>query len=133
MRSRGGCGRSCVVDELRVETGRWERMSVDGQQVAVPRHLRYCKMYFREVEDSAHVFFRCPAYRTQRDALAEQVCKLATPGARKAMEGVRRGEGRLVEEACVMNWLMRGGGHVWGMEFLETAMAVRAYVLGEDR
>ena len=52
------------------------------------------------------------------------------------MEGVRRrrrGEGRLVEEACVMNWLMRGGGYVWGMEFLETAMAVRAYVLGEDR
>ena len=52
------------------------------------------------------------------------------------MEGVRRrrrGEGRLVEEACVMNWLMRGGGYVWGMEFLETAMAVRAFVLGEDR
>ena len=127
---RGGCL------ELRVETGRWERMSVGGQQVAVPRHLRYCKMCFREVEDSAHVFFRCPAYRTQRDALAEQACKLATPGARKAIEGVRRrrrGEGRLVEEACVMNWLMRGGGYVWGMEFLETAMAVRAYVLGEDR
>ena len=37
-----------------------------------------------------------------------------------------------MEEACVMNWLMRGGGYVWGMEFLETAMAVRAYVLGED-
>ena len=77
------------------------------------------------------------ARRTERrETLAEQVCKLATPGARKAMEGVRRrrrGEGRLVEEACVMNWLMRGGGYVWGMEFLETAMAVRAYVLGEDR
>ena len=29
---RGGCL------ELRVETGRWERMSVGGQQVAVPRH-----------------------------------------------------------------------------------------------
>ena len=83
-----------VVDEacleLRVETGRWERMSVGGQQVAVPRHLRYCKMCFREVEDSAHVFFRCPSYRTQRDALAEQACKLATPGARKAMEGCRQ-------------------------------------------
>jgi hypothetical protein len=112
---RGGCL------ELRVETGRWERMSVGGQQVAVPRHLRYCKMCFREVEDAAHVFFRCPAYRTQRDALADQVCKLATPGARKAMEGVRRrgreeegSAGRRVEEACVMNWLMRGGGHEWG-------------------
>ena len=111
-----------------------------GQQVAVSRHLRYCKMCFREVEDAAHVFFRCPAYRTQRDALADQVCKLATPGARKAMEGVRRrgreeegSAGRRVEEACVMNWLMRGGGHEWGMEFLEAAMSVRAYVLGEDR
>ena len=131
---RGGCL------ELRVETGRWERMSVGGQQVAVPRHLRYCKMCFREVEDAAHVFFRCPAYRTQRDALANHVCKLATPGARKAMEGVRRrgreeegSAGRRVEEACVMNWLMRGGGHEWGMEFLEAAMSVRAYVLGEDR
>ena len=81
---RGGCL------ELRVETGRWERMSVGGQQVAVPRHLRYCKMCFREVEDSAHVFFRCPAYRTQRDALAEQVCKLATPG--RCAEGNGWGE-----------------------------------------
>ena len=27
-----------------------------------------------------------------------------------------------------MNWLMRGGGHELGMEFLEAAMAVRAYV-----
>ena len=56
--------------------------------------------------------FGCPAYWTQRDALADQVCKLATPGARKAMEGVRRRgreEGMLVEEACVMNWLMKGG------------------------
>ena len=117
-----------------METGRWERMYMSvGQQVAVPRHLRYCKMCFREVEDSAHVFFRCPAYRTQRDALAEQVGKLATPGAMEGVRRRRRGEGRLVEEACVMNWLMRGGGYVWGMEFLETAMAVRAYVLGEDR
>ena len=123
---RGGCL------EVRVETGRWERMSVNGQQVAVPRSLRYCKMCFREVEDSAHIFFRCPAYRTQRDALANQVCTLATPGARKAMQGVMRG-GRAVEEACVMNWFMRGGGYVWGMEFLEAAMAVRASVLGEDR
>ena len=49
-------------------------------------------MCFREVEDSAHIFFRCPAYRTQRDALANQVCTLATPGARKAMQGVMRGE-----------------------------------------
>ena len=56
----------------------------------------------------------------QRDALANQVCTLATPGARKAMQGV-------------MNWFMRGGGYVWGMEFLEAAMAVRAFVLGEDR
>ena len=31
----------------------------------------------------------------------------------------------------VMNWLVRGGGYVWG-ELLETAMVVRAYVLGED-
>ena len=38
-----------------------------------------------------------------------------------------------MEEACVMNWFMRGGGYVWGMEFLEAAMAVRASVLGEDR
>ena len=30
-------------------------------------------------------------------------------------------------------WLMRGGGHEWGMEFLEAAMLVRAYVLNEDR
>ena len=81
-----------------------------------------------------------PAYRTQRDALADQVCKLATAGAQKAMEGVRRRgreeegiAGRRVEEGCVMNWFMRGGGHEWGMEFLEAAMVVRAYVLGEDR
>ena len=84
-----------------------------------------------------------PLGRTGKEGnrfLADQVCKLATPGARKAMEGVRRrgreeegSAGRRVEEACVMNWLMRGGGHEWGMEFLEAAMSVRAYVLGEDR
>ena len=34
---RGGCL------EVRVETGRWERMSVNGQQVAVPRSLRYAR------------------------------------------------------------------------------------------
>ena len=47
------------------------------------------------------------------------------PDARKAMEGVRRrrrGDKRRVEEACVMNWLMRDGGYVWGMEFLEAVM-----------
>ena len=53
-------------------------------------------------------------------------------GDARGAEGVMRG-GRAVEEACVMNWFMRGGGYVWGMEFLEAAMAVRAFVLGEDR
>ena len=85
----------------------------------------------------AHASDTCTkTHKHKRTYNHNMVCKLATPGARKAMEGVRRrrrGEGRLVEEACVMNWLMRGGGYVWGMEFLETAMAVRAYVLGEDR
>ena len=30
--------------ELRVETGRWERVSVGGRQVPVPRYLRECEL-----------------------------------------------------------------------------------------
>ena len=105
---QGGCL------ELRVETGRWERMSVGGQQVAVPRHLRYCKMCFREVEDAAHVFFRCPAYRTQRDALADQVCKLATcaegdgggekKGKRRRRQCRKAGGGGMCDELADERW-----------------------------
>ena len=47
--------------ELRVETGRWERVSVGG--------MRKCKLCFGGVENAHHVLFRCPAYVQQKHIL----------------------------------------------------------------
>ena len=58
---RGGCL------ELRVETGRWERVLVGGKHVPKPRYLRRCKPCYEE--DSHHVLFRCRAYKHERAAM----------------------------------------------------------------
>ena len=60
---RGGCL------ELRIETGRWERRSVEGRQVKVPRALRVCKLCGVELEDAEHVMLRCDEYNEERRVL----------------------------------------------------------------
>ena len=116
--------------ELRVETGRWERVSVGGRQVPVPRQLRKCKLCFGGVENAHHVLFRCPAYVKQRRSMAAGVKASAPPGAVAAMMRVQAG-GNYVDELVVMRWLMAGGGHGVGMETLEGMMLERKKMLGE--
>ena len=121
---RGGCL------ELRIETGRWERVSVGGRQVAVPRHLRKCKLCFGELEDARHVLFRCPTYRVQRAVMAAQVGACAPPSVMAAMAQVQRCTSK-ADEMVVMKWMMAGGGQEVGMEMLDGAMRERAKLLCE--
>ena len=122
---RGGCL------ELRVETGRWERVTVGGKQVRIPRHLRKCKLCFGEVEDARHLLFRCPAFGQQRLTLTVQVGVSAPAKVAAAMRRVQEG-GHEMEEMVVMHWMMTGGGHEVGMEGLDGMMRVRRKLLGEE-
>ena len=119
IKMRGGCL------ELRVETGRWERVSMGGKQVRVPRHLRKCKLCYGELEDAHHVLFRCPAYLRQRVAMAAQVRADAPSAVAEGMRQVTQGGNSIDNEMVVMKWLMRGGGHEVGMEMLEGVMQQR--------
>ena len=60
------------VSELRVETGRWEKVSVNGVQRVLERHERLCQLCFRETEDEEHVVLRCPAYASTRRKIVYQ-------------------------------------------------------------
>ena len=119
---RGGCL------ELRIETGRWERVTVWGRQVALPRHMRRCKLCFGELEDAHHVLFRCPAYERARKAMAVKVSAIAPAGVVAAMTRVRQGRSS-VDEAAVMKWMMAEGGEEIGMEMVEAVMKERGRLL----
>ena len=114
--------------ELRVETGRWEHMSVWGRQVRMPRRLRRCKLCFGEVEDARHLLFRCPAYHRQREAMAVAVRAQAPSRAVGAMECVLRAKNSVAEEV-LLKWMMVEGGERVGMEVLDTMMRERGELL----
>ena len=116
--------------ELRVETGRWERMSLGGRQERVPRRLRRCKLCFGEVEAARHVLFRCPAYGRQREVMAVETRAQATPRVVGAMESVVRGKNSVAEEE-LLRWMMVEGGEKVGMEVLDRIMKARTKLLGE--
>ena len=77
--------------ELRVETERWERLTVAGVQRPVPRWARRCTLCYSEVEDAAHVMFRCPAYEKQRAAfwLGSELESNVEQVARQVLRGQR--------------------------------------------
>ena len=108
--------------ELRVETGRWERLTVAGVQKLVPRWARRCTLCYSEVEDAAHVLFRCPAYERLRTAfwlgpgLAANVVRAA-----QDVQQDQRGQ-----EEVLWKWMMGGAGTRVAMEFLEQVMNERA-------
>ena len=105
---RGGCL------ELRVETGRWERVTVNGVQVPVPRRLRRCKLCFGGVENAIHVLLRCPTYRRQRTVWVETVRQSAPPAVAVAARTLHDN----ADEELVMKWMMKGGGKEAGMQLL---------------
>jgi len=72
-KARGG------ILEVSEETGRWERISVQGKQVPVPRHLRWCEQCLIETEDLRHLLLVCPGYRKVRAEFFGQVA--SAPGA----------------------------------------------------
>ena len=118
---RGGCL------ELRIETGRWERLTVSGVQVLVPRRLRRCKLCFGGVEDARHVLFCCPAYRQTREGWASTVCQTAPPAVAMAAKDPQ-GKGN---EDVVMKWMMQEGGERAGMQMLADVWRERRELLGE--
>ena len=111
--------------ELRLETGRWERVSVAGAQVQVPRWARKCTLCYQEVEDAAHLMFRCPTYEKLRAEfwLRSGAEASVVRTARKVMEGEREQEERL------WKWMMGGEGTERAMCFLERVMNERAGLL----
>ena len=112
-KARGG------ILEVSEETGRWERISVQGKQVPVPRHLRWCEQCLIETEDLRHLLLVCPGYRKVRAEFFGQVAK--------AHPGLRAGRRALVDLASIhgsigrhdvdsadgealLDWMMSGKG-----------------------
>ena len=101
--------------ELRIETGRWERVSVRGRQVAIPRKLRLCRLCGAETEDAEHVLLRCPSYDKERSQFVEV----------GHQNGVPRGAG----PAEWWKWIFEGGGDSGARGFLRECMRKRKKLL----
>ena len=112
--------------ELRIETGRWERLSVAGVQKMVPRWARLCPLCFGEVEDAEHTLFRCPAYAKLRAPFLLG-CGLAGELGIAAREVTSGKRGR---ESEVWKWMMSEAGVQRSMQYLEQVMKERSLVLG---
>ena len=84
--------------ELRIETGRWERVSVRGMRLPIPRKLRLCRMCGAETEDVEHVMLRCPSYGKER-------LKFIEVG---HQNGVQRGATSGVVEMDLRRWRRQG-------------------------
>jgi len=82
---------------------------VAGAQVHVPRWARLCTLSFQEVEDAAHVMFRCPSYeKLWADFLLRSgLVGWVDQAARKVMRGERGPDG---EEAVELEDGGRGDG-----------------------
>ena len=101
--------------ELRIETGRWERVSVRGMRLPIPRKLRLCRMCGAETEDVEHVMLRCPSYGKER-------LKFIEVGHRN---GVQRG----ARPAEWWRWIFEGGGGKEAREFMKECMRKRKKLL----
>jgi len=106
---RGGCL------ELRIETGRWERRSVEGRQVKVPRALRLCKLCGVELEDAEHVMLRCDEYNEERRGLKAAGRRAGLTDASAPQEW--------------WEWIMEGDGEEEGMQLLADIMRRRAELM----
>ena len=67
-----------TTHELRVETGRWEKVHSQGKAYKPTRQERLCRQCYRETEDETHFLLRCPVYARSRDQLILQV-DMASP------------------------------------------------------
>jgi len=108
--------------ELRVETGRWERVSVGGRQVPVPRYLRECELCWAGVEDERHFLFRCASLESVRRTFWRAISSHGNMSAHvaEALAKLKRDE-RLVatEEDEMVLWMMSVDG-------LELSMSLAA-------
>ena len=113
--------------EIRLETGRWEMVTVNGAEHHLKRHQRLYQCCWREVEDEAHVLLSCPAHAADRRALlepwAQKAGKLAEE-ARKIRNGC--GDAKAVETE-LLEWTMNEGQKE-AMVFLEKAMRRRRWL-----
>ncbi len=108
--------------ELRVETGRWERVSVGGRQVPVPRYLRECELCWAGVGDERHFLFRCASLESVRRTFWRAISSHGNMSAHvaEAIAKLKRDE-RLVatEEDEMVLWMM-------SVEGLELSMSLAA-------
>ena len=111
--------------ELRVETGRWEWLTVAGVQRMAPRWARLCPLCFLEVEDAEHTLLRCSAYDHLRTPFLLG-SGLTGVLARAAADVLSRRRG---QEKELWGWMMSPAGVQRGVLFLEV-MKERTVVLG---
>jgi hypothetical protein len=101
---------------LRVETGRWEYMWVDGARVRLQRAERRCRLCCGGVEDEEHFLLTCPRFRFGRAAGAAVLGRFATsPAERAYVEYIRTsgGSDSELDPKEVVTWMMTGK-RVWG-------------------
>ena len=99
--------------ELRVETGRWEWLTVAGVQRMAPRWARLCPLCFLEVEDAEHALLRRSAYdHLRKPFLLESGL---TGGLERAAAEVLSGGARTREGAVELDDELGGGaaGHAF--------------------
>jgi hypothetical protein len=112
--------------ELRVETGRWEWLTVAGVQRMAPRWARLCPLCFSEVEDAEHTILRCSAFEHLRTQFLLGAGLTGDLG-HAAVEVLSGKRGR---EKEMWSWMMSSSGVQRSMHFLEQVMMERAVVLG---
>jgi hypothetical protein len=127
--------RGCT-HELRVETGRWERVTLDSVAHRPRRDERWCRQCYRETEDETHFLLRCPLYSSLRDALITQLEKSCQSALDRVHVFVMRRE-QALDAASVVDchrtvaWLMADKTRVrLVLEFVRKAFTARRRIVG---
>ena len=121
--------------ELRVETGRWEKVSAGGKVYRRSRQERRCRQCFREVEDETHFLLRCPVYSDHRERLIWQVDRVSPLPLDRLHVMVLCREQALTGPSdfdCyrTVAWLMAEARVKFVLQFVRKAFSVRRKIIG---
>ena len=108
------------VSGLRVDTGRWEYMNVDGKHQRLPRSMRTCMLCAAAVEDAKHLLCHCPVYKNERQTLLQDCVENIDDIAHIVQDGA------IVDADLFCDLAMYGPGVPYVKRYLANAMEKRA-------